>query len=65
MCLWRGSSELGHRFLCELSDIKMDIKTLLAMKDPAICQLKELSECGTSDCSDIKGLEDGRSSKYE
>jgi len=44
-CLWRGSSELGHRFLCELSDIKMGIKTLLAMKYTAICQLKELSEC--------------------
>jgi hypothetical protein len=63
-CLWRENSELGHRFLCELSDIEMGIKTLLAMKDPAICQLKELSECGTSDCNGIKGLEDGRRSKY-
>jgi len=63
-CLLRGNSELGHRFLCELSDIKMGIKTLLAMKDPAICQLRELSECGTSDCSGIKSLEDGRRNKY-
>jgi len=42
----------------------MGIKTLLAMKDQAMCQLKELSECGTGDCSGIKGLEDGRRSKY-
>jgi hypothetical protein len=35
----------------------MGIKTLLVMKDPAISQLKELSQCGTSDCSGIKGLE--------
>jgi hypothetical protein len=55
---------IGHRFLCELSDRKMGVTTLLALKDPAIFQLKELSECGTRECGGIKGLEDGRRSKY-
>jgi hypothetical protein len=55
---------MGYRFLCELSDIKMGIMTLLAIKDAAIFQLRELSECGTSEGSGIKGLEDGRRSKY-
>jgi hypothetical protein len=39
----KGEQWIGHRFLCALSDIKMGIKTLLAMKDWGICQHKELS----------------------
>jgi hypothetical protein len=46
----------GDKFLCGLSNFRMEGKALQMMKDQSTQQPQELSQCGRSDCNSVKSL---------